>query len=158
MHSKSCCQVPTAGPADVNNSCILSSWDVWVPINLPLSWLLEILTSAYKIILSSWLNSFCNYTLMYLVTFTKLGSVCPGIWNKNELLFQSIREREVSGEGVIQFANHSSKRSECCVSWLTHLAPTERFSRKSVNKMEIQYFIVHFLTTGLYSRAITLWM
>lgn len=53
-----------AGTADVNNSCILSFQDAWVPINLPLSLCLGTLTSMYKIILSSWLNSFCNYTQM----------------------------------------------------------------------------------------------
>lgn len=60
----------------------------------------------FKIILPSWLNSFCNHTQMYPGTFTKLVSVFSGIFNKNELLYQIINEREISAEGMIQFANH----------------------------------------------------
>lgn len=59
-----------------------------------------------KIILPSWLNSFCNHTQMYPGTFTNLGSVCSEIWNKNELLYQIISEREIAAGGMIRFANH----------------------------------------------------
>lgn len=47
-----------------------------------ISLFLGTLMAVHKIMLLFWLNSSCNSTQVYLVTFTKPGAVCSDIRNK----------------------------------------------------------------------------